>query len=213
MAQTRTYRAVGRPVRTRNTATFLTQANGVVTGTAAYPGLFSGLAVLMAVVVANLAILADKQKAATAPTKTRADLDDRRTALDQCTRDMEKVLHAVQPIADAAGADAAAVLAKAGFLVKKRPTRDPAPFRLDHGVNGGELRAVIRSPGPAKARTIAFQCSNDGGKTWGKEVSGPERIYLFEGLTVGVAHLVRYRVKLMNKPWTNWSDPLTLMVK
>jgi hypothetical protein len=94
--------------------------------------------------------------------------------------------------------------------VKKRPLHGKPAFAVDQGESSGEAKAAIKSPG--RDRTVEFQASPNGGKTWPLDTFGPEISYLFTGLTVGVLWSFRYRVKLANKPMSAWSDPITLTV-
>jgi hypothetical protein len=94
--------------------------------------------------------------------------------------------------------------------VKKRPVRATAVFAVDHGVNSGEALTKIKSPG--RDRTVEFEASPDGGKTWPVDAFGPELSHLFTGLTVGVLWSFRYRVKMAKKPMGDWSDAITLTI-
>ena len=69
----------------------------------------------------------------------------------------------------------------------------------------------IKSPG--RDRTVEFQASPDGGKTWPVDAFGPELSHLFTGLAVGVLWSFRYRVKMAKKPMGDWSDAITLTIK
>ena len=88
--------------------------------------------------------------------------------------------------------------------------RNKPVFAVDQGVNSGEAETAIKSPG--RDRTVEFQASPDGGKTWPSDAFGPELSHLFTGLTVGVLWSFRYRVKMANKPMGDWSDAITLTV-
>ena len=126
-------------------------------------------------------------------------------------KDIANLRAALQQLADASPATAADLIVKAGFQVKKRSLHTKAAFAVDHGVNSGEAETAIRSPGAR--RTVEFQASPDGGKTWPVDAFGPELSHLFTGLTVGVLWAFRYRVKLAKQGMGDWSDPITMTVK
>jgi hypothetical protein len=125
--------------------------------------------------------------------------------------DIANLRAALLELAAASPATSADTIVKAGFQVKKRAVRAKPGFAVDHGVDSGEAETAIKSPG--RDRTVDFQASPDGGRTWPFDAFGPELSHLFTGLTVGVLWSFRYRVKLPNKPMSDWSDPITLTVK
>jgi hypothetical protein len=213
MSTTPTYRAVPVVGRRRSLPRFLLFCSGVIAGVGATSNatLFASLAALLATLVAHVEALTTAQGKAEGGTKSPATIADRNAARTPVERDIANLRVALQQLCDASPAAAADLIVKAGFLVKKRPTHTKAAFVADHGANSGEAETTIKSPG-AK-RTVEFQASPDGGKSWPEDAFGPELSHLFTGLTVGVLWSFRYRVKLPRKPMGDWSDPITMMVK
>jgi hypothetical protein len=206
------YRAV--PVVGRRYAlpSFLLFCNGVIAGVGSSDNasLFASLASLLATLVDDVKTLTTAAGKAEGPTRSPATIADRNTARTTVEKDIASLRFAVQQLADASPAASAAIVVKAGFQVKKRPVRAAATFVVGQGDNSGEAQAKIKSPG--RDRTVQFQASPDGGKTWPADTFGPELSYLFTGLTVGVLWSFRYRVKLAKKPMGDWSDAITLMI-
>ncbi len=212
MNTTPNYRAVAAVGNRRTLPRFLLFCGGVVAGVGntSNTALFSSLATLLATLVADLKNLTTLAGTAAGSTKSPGTVADRNTARIAVEKDITGIRVALQQLADASPATSADIIIKAGFLVKKRPARTKPAFAVDHGVNSGEALAAIKSPGPK--RTVEFQASPDGGKTWPQDVFGPELSHLFTGLTVGVLWSFRYRVKIANKPMGDWSDPITLTI-
>jgi hypothetical protein len=213
MSTTLQYRAVPARGKRRGAPGFLVFCHGVIAGLGDpdNAALFASLASLLATLVSDVKDFTTAQGLATGGTKSPATVGDRNAARTKVERDIDHILAALQPIADASPATAADIIVKAGFSVKKRPLRTKPAFAVDHGVNSGEAEVAIRKPG--RDRTVEFQASPDGGKTWPLDTFGPELSHLFTGLTVGVVWSFRYRVKLSNKPMGDWSDAITLVIK
>lgn len=192
---------------------FLLFCNGVIAGvgSTANATLFAGLATLLATLASDMKILTTAQGNAAGGTKSPGTIGDRNTARAAVEKDVANLRVAVQQLADASPATAADIIVKAGFQVKKRPVRNKPAFTVGHGVNSGEAQVAIKSPG--RGRTVEFQASPDGGKTWPFDTFGPELSHLFTGLTVGVLWSFRYRVKIAKQPMGDWSDPITLTIK
>ncbi len=212
MSATPNYRAVAVSGKRRSLPSFLLFCNGVIAGlgNAANATLFASLATLLATLVNDVKILTTAQGTAAGGTKSPATTADRNAARLVAENDITNIRFALQQLANASPATAAELIVKAGFQVKKRAVRATPAFAVDHGVNSGEAETSIKSPG--RDRTVEFQASPDGGKTWPCDVFGPELSHLFTGLTVGVLWTFRYRVKLSKKPMGDWSDTITLTV-
>jgi hypothetical protein len=213
MSTTPTYRAVPVVGKRRSLSSFLLFCNGVIAGVGATSNatLFASLAALLATLAADVKALTAAQGSASGGTKSPATIADRNLARGVVENDIVNLRAALQQLAVASPTTAADLIIKAGFQVKKRAVRNKAAFAVDHGVNSGEAETLIRSPGAN--RTVEFQASPDGGKTWPADVFGPELSHLFTGLTVGVVWSFRYRVKMAGKGMGDWSDPITMMVK
>ena len=213
MSTTPNYRAVAVIGKRRSLPSFLLFSNGVIAGVGGSDNatLFASLATLLATLVNDVKILTTAQGNAEGGAKSPATTADRNTARRVVENDITNLRVALQQIANASPATSADIIVKAGFQVKKRPLRHKPAFAVDHGVNSGEAEVEIKSPG--RDRTVEFQASPDGGKTWPQDAFGPELSHLFTGLTVGVLWSFRYRVKLAKKPMGDWSDPITLTVK
>jgi hypothetical protein len=213
MSTTPNYRAVPVIGKRRSLPSFLLFCNGVIAGVGATGNatLFASLATLLATLVADVKILTTAQGNAEGGTKSPATVADRNTARATVEKDIANLRAALQQIAAVSPATSADIIVKAGFQVKKRAVRDKPGFAVDHGVNSGEAETEIKSPG--RDRTVEFQASPDGGKTWPFDAFGPELSHLFTGLTVGVLWSFRYRVKMAKKPIGDWSDPITLTIK
>jgi len=213
MSTTPNYRAVAVIGKRRSLPSFLLFCNGVIAGVGGGGNatLFASLAALLATLVADVKSLTTAQGNAEGGTKSPATVADRNAARAVVEKDIANLRAALQQLGDASPATAADLIVKAGFQVKKRAAHSKALFAVDHGVNSGEAETEIKSPGPK--RTVEFQASPDGGKTWPFDAFGPELSHLFTGLTVGVLWSFRYRVKLANKPMGDWSDAITLTIK
>jgi hypothetical protein len=213
MSTTPTYRAVPVVGKRRSVPSLLLFCNGVIAGVGAGANatLFASLAALLAILIADVKALTAAQGNAEGGTRSPATIADRNTARVVVERDVVNLRAALQQLGDASPATAADLIVKAGFQVKKRTVHAKAAFAVDHGVNSGEAVTAIKSPGVK--RTVEFQASPDGGKTWPADELGPELSQLFTGLTVGVLWSFRYRVKLARKPMGDWSDPITMTVK
>jgi len=213
MSTTPNYRAVPVVGKRRSLPSFLVFCNGVVAGVGSQDNatLFASLAGLLATLVADVKTLTTKAGLAEGPTKSPVTIADRNTARIAVERDVEDIRVAVRHLGDASPAISADIVIKAGFQVKKRAVRTAAPFTVDHGANSGEAKTKIKSPG--RDRTVEFQASPDGGKTWPMSLFGPELSQLFTGLTVGVLWSFRYRVKMAKQPMGDWSDAITLVIK
>jgi len=213
MSTTPSYRAVPVVGKQRSAPRFLVFCNGVIAGlgSSGNATLFASIATLLATLVNDVKTLTTAQGLAVGGTKCPATVGDRNTARLVVEKDIENIRAALQQLADASPATATDLIVKAGFQVKKRPLRNKPAFAVDHGVNSGEAEVAIKSPG--RDRTVEFQASPDGGKTWPCDVFGPELSHLFIGLTVGVLWSFRYRVKLAKQPMGDWSDPITLTIK
>ena len=213
MSATPNYRAVPVVGRRRALPSFILFCNGVIAGvgSSANATLFASLATLLATLVADVKTLTTATGNAAGATRSPATLADRNTARIAVERDIANVRFALEQLADASPAISADLIVKAGFLVKKRAVRSKPAFAVDHGVNSGEAVVAIKSPGPN--RTVEFQASPDGGKTWPSDAFGPELSHLFTALTVGLLWSFRYRVKLAKKPMGDWSDAITLTIK
>ena len=192
---------------------FLLFVSGVIAGVGSTENatLFASLASLLATLVNDVKTLTTAAGNATGATRSPATIADRNTARLVVERDIAKLRAGVQQLAEASPAISADIVVKSGFQAKKRPVRAKAAFSVDHGVNSGEAKVAIKSPG--RDRTVEFQASPDGGKTWSVDTFGPEIAHLFTGLTVGVPWSFRYRVKLAKQPMGDWSDAITLMIK
>jgi hypothetical protein len=213
MSTTPNYRAVPVVGKRRSLPSFLLFTNGVIAGlgSAANASLFASFASLLATLVADAKALTTAQGTAEGATKSPVTVADRNTARIVVEKDIESIRVAVKQLADASPATSADIVIKAGFQVKKRALRTKAAFAVDHGPSAGEAVTTIKSPG--RDRTVEFQASPDGGKTWPSDAFGPELSQLFTGLTVGVLWSFRYRVKLAKKPMGDWSDAITLTIK
>jgi hypothetical protein len=212
MSTTPNYRA--KPVVGRHTLpSFLLFCNGVIAGVGSPDNatLFAGLASLLATLIADVKIFTTAAGNAEGPTRSPVTIADRNTARTAVETDIASIRLAVQQLGQASPAISADIVVKAGFQVKKRPLRVTPAFAVDHGVNSGEAATQIKSPG--RDRTVEFQASPDGGKTWPFDTFGPELSHLFTGLTVGVLWSFRYRVKMAKKPMGDWSDAITLTIK
>jgi hypothetical protein len=212
MSTTPDYRSVAVTGKRRSLPSFLLFCNGVIAGVGGSGNatLFASLATLLATLVADVKILTTAQGNAEGGAKSPATTADRNTARRVVENDVTNLRVALQQIANASPATSADIIIKAGFQVKKRALRNKPVFAVDQGVNSGEAQTAIKSPG--RDRTVEFQASPDGGKTWPSDAFGPELSHLFTGLTVGVLWSFRYRVKLAKKPMGDWSDPITLTV-
>ena len=213
MSATPTYRALAVVGPRRSLPSFLLFCNGVIAGVGASTNatLFASLAALLATLVTDVKALTTAQGTAAGGTRSPATIGDRNAARGVVEKDIGYIRAALQQIADASPAMAADIIVKAGFQVKKRALRTKAAFAVDHGPSAGEAVTTIKSPG--RDRTVEFQASPDGGKTWPSDAFGPELSQLFTGLTVGVLWSFRYRVKLAKKPMGDWSDAITLTIK
>jgi hypothetical protein len=213
MSTTPNYRAVPIVGKRRSLPSFLLFCNGVIAGVGSSENasLFASLATLLATLVDDVKTLTTAQGNAEGGTKSPATVATRNTARIAVEHDIANIRVAVQQLANASPAISADIVVKAGFQVKKRAVRTKPVFGVDHGVNSGEAKVAIKSPG--RDRTVEFQASPDGGKTWPADAFGPERSQLFTGLTVGVLWSFRYRVKLAKKPMGDWSDAITLVIK
>ncbi len=213
MSTTPNYRSAAVVGKRRSLPSFLLFCNGVIAGlgNAENATLFASLATLLATLVNDVKILTAAQGNATGGGKSPATTADRNAARLVAENDIANVRFALQQLANASPATSADIIVKGGFQVKKRPAHSKPAFAVEQGANSGEAETVIKSPG-AK-RTVEFQASPDGGKTWPGDVFGPELSHLFTGLTVGLLWTFRYRVKLPNKAMGDWSDVITLMVK
>ena len=213
MSTTLTYRAVPVLGKRRALPSFLIFCNGVIAGvgSASNATLFASLLTLLATLVADVKTLTTTAGSAAGATKSPTTIADRNAARVVVETDLANLRVAVQQLADASPATSADIIVKAGFQVKKRALRSKPAFAVDHGENSGEAEVAIKSPG--RDRTVEFQASPDGGKTWPADELGPELSQLFTGLTVGVLWSFRYRVKLSGKPMGDWSDPITMTVK
>jgi hypothetical protein len=212
MSTTPTYRALAVVGKRYSFASFLLFANGVAAGVGSPDNatLFASLASLLATLVADLKLLTTAAGLAEGATKSKVTVANRNTARIAVEKDITNIRVAAQQIADNSPATAADIIIKAGFQVKKRPLRTKPAFAVTQGTNAGEAQTAIKSPG--RDRTVEFQASPDGGKTWPFDAYGPELSHLFTGLTVGVLWSFRYRVKLAKKPMGDWSDAITLTV-
>ncbi len=212
MSTTPNYRAVPVVGRRRSLPSFLLFCNGVIAGVGGTGNgtLFASLATLLATLVNDVKLLTTLQGSASGGSKSPSTVADRNTARTAVETDITNLRVAVAQLAAASPATSVDIIVKAGFQVKKRAVRDKPAFSVDHGANSGEAQVAIKSPG--RDRTVEFQASPDGGKTWPQDVFGPELSHLFTGLTVGVLWSFRYRVKLAKKPFTDWSDPITLTI-
>ena len=212
MSTTPNYRAVPVVGKRRALPSFLLFCNGVIAGVGAGANatLFASLASLLATLVADVKLLTTAAGNAEGATKSPVTIADRNTARIAVEKDIASIRLAVQQLADASPAISADIIVKAGFQVKKRPVRNKPVFAVDHGVNSGEALTRIKSPG--RDRTVEFQASPDGGKTWPSDAFGPELSHLFTGLTVGVLWSFRYRVKMSKTPMGDWSDAITLTI-
>jgi len=206
------YRAVPVVGKRYTLSSFLLFCNGVIAGLGSPDNatLFASLASLLAALVADVKTLTTAAGLAEGPTRSPVTIADRNTARIAVEKDIASIRLAVQQLGEASPATSAAIVVKAGFQVKKRPVRATAVFAVDHGVNSGEAVTKIKSPG--RDRTVEFQASPDGGKTWPLDAFGPELLHLFTGLTVGVLWSFRYRVKMAKQPMGDWSDAITLTV-
>jgi hypothetical protein len=213
MSNSPNYRATAVVGKRRTLSSFLLFANGVAAGLGSPDNatLFASLASLLATLLADLKILTTMSGLAEGATKSPVTVADRNTARIAVEKDIAAIRFAVQQLAQASPATSADIIVKAGLQVKKRPLRTKPVFGVTPGANSGEAQATIKSPG--RDRTVEFQASPDGGKTWPLDVYGPELSHLFTGLTAGVLWSFRYRVKLAKKPMGDWSDVITLTVK
>jgi len=213
MNSTPNYRAVPVVGKRRALPAFIVFCNGVIAGVGASANttLFASLATLLATLVADMKTLTTTTANAVGATKSPSTIADRNTARLTVERDIANLRIGVQGLGDASPATSADIIVKAGFQVKKRTVRTKAAFAVDHGVNSGEALVAIKSPGAN--RTVEFQASPDGGKTWPNDAFGPELSHLFTALTVGLLWSFRYRVKLAKKPMGDWSDAITLTIK
>jgi hypothetical protein len=206
------YRAAPVVGKRRALPGFIVFANGVAAGVGNPDNatLFAGLASLLAALVADLKALTTAAGNAGGGSKSQVTISIRNTARIAVEKDIASIRVAVAQLADASPATSVDIIVKAGFQVKKKSLRTKPAFAVTQGVNSGEAQTAIKNPG--RDRTVEFQASPDGGKTWPFDVFGPELTHLFTGLTVGVLWSFRYRVKLAKQPMTDWSDPLTLTV-
>ena len=213
MSATPNYRAVPVVGKRYTLPSFLLFCNGVIAGVGSPDNatLFASLAGLLATLIADVKLLTTATGLAEGATRSPVTIADRNTARIAVHKDVASIRLAVQQLGEASPAISADIVIKAGFQVKKRPVRATAAFAVDHGVNAGEAKTKIKSPG--RDRTVEFQASPDGGKTWPLDAFGPELSQLFTGLTVGVLWSFRYRVKMSKKPMGDWSDAITLMIK
>jgi hypothetical protein len=213
MSNTPNYRAVPVVGTRRSLASFLLFANGVAAGVGSPDNatIFAGLAGLLATLVADLKVLTTTAGLAEGATRSPVTIADRNTARIAVEKDIENIRFAVLQLAQASPATSADIIVKAGFKVKKRAVRAKPAFAVTQGANSGEAQTAIKSPG--RDRTVEFQASPDGGKTWPLDAFGPELLHLFTGLTVGVLWSFRYRVKMAKKPMGDFSDAITLTVK
>ena len=213
MSTTPNYRAVPVVGKRRAVPSFLLFCNGVIAGVGSSDNatLFASLAGLLAILTADVKTLTTAAGLAEGATRSHVTIADRNTARIAVEKDIENIRVAVLGLAEASPAISADIIIKAGFQVKKRALRVKATFAVDHGANSGDAKTVIKSPG--RDRTVEFQASPDGGKTWPLDAFGPELSHLFTGLTVGVLWSFRYRVKMAKQPMGDWSDAITLTVK
>jgi hypothetical protein len=213
MSTTPNYRAVAVVGKRHTLSSFLLFANGVAAGVGSPDNatLFASLGSLLATLVADLKLLTTAAANAEGATKCPATVADRNTARIAVDKDITNIRVALQNIADGSPATSADIVIKAGFQVKKRPLRTKPAFAVTQGVNSGEAQTAIKSPG--RDRTVEFQASPDGGKSWPLDTFGPELSHLFTGLTVGVLWSFRYRVKMAKRPMGDWSDAITLTIK
>ncbi len=213
MSTTPNYRSVAVVGKRRSLPNFVLFCNGIIAGagSSANATLFASLATLLATLISDVKTLTTAMGNAEGGTRSPATIGDRNAARLVAEGDVAAIRFALQQLANASPATSADIIIKGGFQVKKRALRDKPAFAVEQGANSGDAETVIKSPGPK--RTVEFQASPDGGKTWPCDAFGPELSHLFTGLTVGVLWTFRYRVKLPNKPMGDWSDVITLMVK
>ena len=172
---------------------------------------FESLAPLLATAKSNLTDLGLKALAASGVTRSKLTIAVRNTAWDTSRLDMENLVHGVQTLSDANPKVSGELITKAGMRIwiANRPAK--LPFSVKWGATSGTAIARVKSPGPT--RTVHIQGSADSGKTWTIDVIGPELVHPIDALTPGVNYWFRLRVKLPNVPFTDWSDPVTLVVK
>lgn len=134
---------------------------------------------------------------------------DRNVKLGKVRNDMRQLKEYVQAVADAAGADAAAVIESAGMTVSKRPERAKAPFGARKGAIPGRVRLDVKA---VKGRvTYYWQMSKDQ-VTWTTLPDTQYATTTIDGLTPGVVYFFRFRT-LTKEGLPDWSSVISILAQ
>jgi hypothetical protein len=123
---------------------------------------------------------------------------------------LKRLMAYVQGVADDADPDhAVTIIESSGFALHRNTTPRMRGFRANPGRVSGT--ALLIAAALAKRARYDWQWSDDGGRTWHDLPSTLQAKTSVSGLTAGKRYWFRFR-GLVNKAWTDWSAPASIIV-
>jgi hypothetical protein len=148
---------------------------------------------------------------AAALTRVKGAVDTRNAKKAALALLVDQLASYVQTIADGDAENAAAIIQSAGMGVRKALVRAPRIFSVKQGSVSGSVKVVAPSAGRRAA--YDWQYSTDGGKTWIVGSVSTKASSSVTGLPAGATVAFRYRSTTPKAGESDWSQPLSFLVK
>jgi hypothetical protein len=180
-------------------------------------GMFASPTITMSAFLALIAGLVTAQQTATS-TRTRGTASLRNTKRDAVWTAMESLRTYIQGLADTMTAENARALIQAGGLVVSRTgshykavltaalTTTPGTVHLAANVS-----ALVSKADVNRKKTLNWQLSTDGGRTWSNASATPYADTDIPGLTLMTTYSFRVSVTV-GRTAGAWSDPVNILV-
>jgi hypothetical protein len=163
----------------------------------------------LAVLQTDIDTLITKQ--ALAKTRTAGAVAERDAAKKVVNNDLNGERGYVETLANADPMNAATIAGDAGMTVRKPAARNKPLLAAKQGTTTGQVHVVAKATKGAKVN--GWQYSVDGGKTWIDAPETSKASTTLQGLAPTVHVMFRQRVFTKAIGWSNWSEPVSLIVQ
>jgi hypothetical protein len=146
---------------------------------------------------------------ATVLTRAKGKREARDVELKALRRDLIRLAHYVQDVADEDPAGAAAIVVSAGMFVKRPSIRTKAPFKAVRGDVAGSARLIAKSAGDRTANQWRYSTDQE---TWHFATQTLRADTVIDGLSSATVYFFQHRA-VTKEGAGAWSDVVSLLIE
>ena len=150
-------------------------------------------------------------KQALAKTRAEGAVADRDAARKLVNDDLSKERAYVETLCNADPGNAATIAGDAGMTLRKQAAHNKALLAVKPGPSTGVVKVVAKATKGGKLNQ--WQMSTDAGKTWVSVPDTSKASTTIENLTPATSVMFRQRVFTKADGWSNWSEPVSQVIK